>query len=110
MEENRINIGELDTMITVVAVTHTIGAQGQKKRSASTYGQVWAKLDWQESEQVADGNLEDERVVEVSMYKIPALTSRWQILIDNIPFEIVQIDPISRWSPLCRITCRTMQR
>ncbi len=110
MEANRINIGELDTMITVVAITQTIGAQGQKKRTTSTYGQVWAKLEPLTDETVSDDNLEAVTSMQVTIYKIPSLTTRWQLVIDNVSYEIRSIDPISRWSPFCTLSINTIEQ
>ena len=45
MEANRVNIGLMDTKITVGQVTIGRGAQGQKQRTESVYGDVMAYLE-----------------------------------------------------------------
>jgi len=105
-----VNIGELDTLITVQSITQTIGDRGQRKVIATKYADVYAKLDRRVNESVEDGNLESGEVINVTMYKIPTLTTRWQLLIGGIPYEIVSIDPIDRLSALNVITARTIQK
>ncbi len=104
------NIGEMDTLITVQSVVQTIGDRGQKKVTVTKHADVYAKVDRRTNEVVDDGNLEAGETVEVTMYKIPALTSRWQLVIAGVPYEIVSIDPISRLSNLNVITARTIQK
>ncbi len=108
--EGYFNIGDMDTIITVQSVTQTIGERGQKKVTVTKYADVYAKVDRRTNERVDDGNLEAGESVEVLMYKIPELTSRWRLLIDDVPYEIVSIDPISRISNLNVITARTIQK
>lgn len=110
MENNRINPGELDTKITVQSVSQTRGGEGQKSRAFVTYGDVWAKVEPLTDESVSDDNFEAVTTVSVTLYKIPALTSRWRLLISGVPYEIVSIDPISRWSAFNVLTARTIQK
>lgn len=109
MEEHRVNIGEMDTLVTVRSVEQTIGNRGQKSLSYRTYAEVYARLDWRVDELPESNNLEEQRTVDVTIYKIAGLTTRWQIVIDGAPFDIVSIDPIDRWSKICTLTCRTAQ-
>jgi head-tail adaptor len=108
--ENRINFGELDTLITVQAVTQSLGDRGQRTVSVTKYADVYAKLDRRVNESVDDGNLESGEVIDVLMYKIKALTSRWRLLISGVPYEILSIDPIDRFSPLNILTVKTIQK
>lgn len=110
MEANRVNIGLMDTKITVVQVMIGRGAQGQKQRTESVYGDVMAYLEPLTDEMVSDDNLEARTGMSVTIYKIPNLTVRWQLVIGNVPYEIRSIDPISRWSPLCTLTAYTIEK
>ena len=110
MEANHINIGQLDTKITVVQITLRRGSQGQKQRTQSVYGDVMAFLEPLTDEMVSDDNLEARTGMSVTIYKIPALTVRWQLVIGGVPYEIRSIDPISRWSPLCTLTAYTIEK
>lgn len=110
MEANRVNIGLMDTKITVVQVTIGRGAQGQKQRTESVYGDVMAYLEPLTDEMVSDDNLEARTGMSVTIYKIPNLTVRWQLVIGSVPYEIRSIDPISRWSPLCTLTAYTIEK
>ena len=102
--ENRINIGELDTMVEILRMVQGRGSQGEKTWTASSYAHVWAKVDYSVAESVSDGNLEAGRTVQLTIYKIPELTSRWRVRIGDEAYEIRTIDTISRISPLCILT------
>lgn len=108
--DSYINIGDLDTLITVQSVTQTLGDKGQKKVVVAKYADVYAKLDRRINESVEDGNLEAGEVIDVAMYKIPELTTRWRLLISDVSYEIISIDPISRLSSLNIVTVRTIQK
>lgn len=110
MEEHRINIGELDTLITLVEVTQTIGTQGQKQRTESDYAEVFAYIEPLTDEMVSDDNLEARTSLSVTIYKVPRLNTRWLLRIDGVPYEIRSIDPISRWSTLCTLTAYTIEK
>lgn len=110
MENNRINPGDLDTLITVQSVTQTVGERGQKRVTVAKYADVYAHLDRSVNETVEDDNLESAETIDVLMYKIPTLTSRWRLLIGGVPYEITAIDPISRYSAFNIITARTIQQ
>lgn len=109
MVNDRNNPGELDTLITVQSVTQTIGSRGQKQVVVSKYAEVFARIDRVTNDIVDNGNLEANQTVEVLMYKIPTLTTRWRLLISGVPYEITGIDPISRYSAFNIITARTIQ-
>ncbi len=108
--EGYADIGEMDTLITVQSVTQTIGDRGQKKVVFAKHADVYAKLTRRTNEMVDDGNLESAEVIDVLMYKIPSLTARWRLLISDVPYEIISIDPISRLSNLNIVTVRTIQK
>lgn len=110
MEEHRVNIGEMDTLVTVQSVEKTLGSRGQKTFTYQNRGRVYARLEWQLDETPENNNLEELRTVEVAMYKMEGLNTRWQLVIDGDPFDIVAIDPIDRWSKICILTCRTAQQ
>lgn len=102
--ENRINIGELDTLVTIQCASKSIGAQGENEVWYADFAHVYAKVDRNVSESVNDMNLEAGQSIFLTIYKIPELTTRWRVLIDGKPYEIRSIDPISRISPLCTLT------
>ena len=65
---------------------------------------MYAKVDRSVSELVSNTNLEEGQYIQLTIYKIPELTTRWQVIVDGISYEITGIDPISRVSPLCELT------
>ena len=74
MEANRINIGQLDTKITVVQITLGRGSQGQKQRTQSVYGDVMAFLEPLTDEMVSDEYRDD-------LYRI--FTTNYMLLKNN---------------------------
>lgn len=106
--ENRINLGELDTLVTIKSCTITTGSQGEKKFSFSTYGDVYAKLDRNVSEIVANTNLEEGKYVLLTIYKIRQLDTTWQVVVNGLSYEITGIDPVSRISPVCTLTLHAL--
>lgn len=102
--ENQVNIGELDTLVTVRQCVITQGDQGAKKYTFSDYGKVYAKVERNVSESVSNTNLEEGQYIQLTIYKIQELTTRWRVVVSNRDYEITGIDPISRVSPLCVLT------
>ena len=102
--ENSINIGELDTLVTMQKVVITTGQQGNKKMSFENHSTVWAKVERNINEMVGNGNLEEGNTIELTAYKIPGLTVRWRVIVEGVTYEITAIDPISRVSPLNILT------
>ena len=106
--ENKVNIGELDTLVTVQECTITRGTQGQKVTTYTKVGDFFAKVDESIDEGVANDNLEQGQQIRLSLYKIAGLRTSWQVVVAGTTYEIVAVDPISRWSPLCVLTLRTI--
>lgn len=110
MENGRYNPGELDTRITVLSTTQTRGTEGQKTKAQAVYGDVFAKVSMNTDDFVSDENYEALTTVTVLMYKIPAMSTQWRLSIGGVVYEIIGIDPISRWSPFCEVTARTIAK
>lgn len=104
MMENRINIGELDTLVLLRSCEITYGSQGAKKYSFQDYAEVFAKVDRTVSENVSNTNLEEGQEITLTIYKVKALTTRWRVVVEGRSYEITGIDPVSRVSPLCILT------
>ena len=99
--ENRINFGELDTLVLLRSCVITYGAQGAKKYTFQDYAEVYAKVERNISESVTNTNLEQGVDVSLTIYKVAALTTRWRVVIEGKTYSVTGIDPISRVSPLC---------
>lgn len=106
--ENKLNIGEMDTLIQLVPMTQSRGSQGEKIWAPGSPVSVFAKLEVTVDETIGDTNLEADRVVVATIYKKPGLNTRWRVLADGQTFEIRAIDPISRVSPLCQLTLNSL--
>lgn len=98
------NIGELDTLVTILSCTLTTGAQGNKKSEFKAHSKVWAKVERNINEMVSNGNLEENNSIELTCYKIPELTVRWRVEISGVQYEVTAIDPVSRISPVNILT------
>jgi len=106
--ENRINIGELDTLVTLFAPSASIGTQGEKILSYGVFSDVFAKVDLQADEVIDYSNLESENDITLTIYKVPQLTTRWRVKVSGLMYEITAIDHISRVSPLFRLTLKLL--
>lgn len=107
--ENKINIGELDTLVSVFSCEIIRGEKGQATPVFTKHSDVFAKVDRDVSEMVADGNYEEGQYIRLSIYKIGGLTTRWRIVIAGTPYAITAIDPVSRVSPLCVLTIKSIE-
>lgn len=103
-----VNIGELDTMVTLCETAQTIGSQGAKQWTVTNSRKVFAKVDNSVTESVGDRNLEANSSISLTIYKFPELTTRWRVLIGTCAYEIVSIDPIERLSPYCILTLNSI--
>ena len=94
-------IGDFDTLVTIREKILTTGDQGQKTYTWRDHSRVWAKVVRRIAEMVDYGNLEDGHSLEIHIYKIPGLDTRWQVVVDGKPYEIKSVDMIDRISPVC---------
>ena len=106
--ENQVNIGELDTLVKVRSCVITTGSEGQKQFVFTDFRDVFAKVERNVNEIVANTNLEEGDYVQMTIYKIPELTTRWQIVLEGRDYEITGIDPISRVSPVCVLSLHSI--
>ena len=106
MMELTINIGELDTLVTMQMCMITKGPQGDKRLEYVHHSQVWAKVERNVTEMVSNSNLEEDNTIELTCYKIPSLDRNWRVVIDGMPYGITAIDPVSRVSPLNILTLK----
>ena len=107
--ENRINIGELDTLVLLRSCVISYGAQGAKKYAFQDYAEVYAKVDRNVSENVTNTNLEQGVDITLTIYKVAALTTRWRVVLEGKTYEITGIDPISRVSPVCHVSLEIVE-
>ena len=94
-------IGDFDEMVTIRERVVATGNQGQKTYAWRERSRVWAKVVRRASEMVDNGNLEDGKSLEVHIYKIPGLDTRWRVVVDGKPYEVRSVDMIGRLSPVC---------
>ena len=99
-----VNIGELDTLVTIQECIITSGTQGNKSYSFADFRQVYANVDRRVDERLSIGNLEEGDYITLAIYKIPQLTTRWRVKLEGRSYEITSIDPIDRLSPICNLS------
>lgn len=106
--EDQVNIGGLDTLVTLRIVTIGQSRDGSKTYSFRDYSDVYAHIERRVDEQVNTGNLEEGEFIQLTIYKVPQLTTRWQVKIGDVSYEITAIDPISRLSQFCILTIHAL--
>lgn len=109
MNNERVNIGELDTLVTVWIIDIERGDRGEKKYVASEHSKVFAKIEKSSDESVSNTNLESVQSATATIYKIAGLTTRWQLSIRGVKYSIEAINPISRISPFCELSIRRIE-
>jgi head-tail adaptor len=107
--ENKINIGELDTKVTLLQCVISYNSQSAKKYAFTEHSKVFAKVDRSVSESVTNTNLEQGVDVSLTIYKVADLTTRWRVVIEGKTYAITGIDPISRVSPLCVLSLNIVE-
>ena len=105
---NEVNIGNLDTLVMLRSVTKGRSADGYKTTVFEDFRQVYAQVERRVDEQVNTGNLEQGDFVQLTIYKVPELTTRWQVKIGASSYEITALDPIDRLSPYCILTIHAL--
>lgn len=106
--ENLINIGELDTLVTLFVPAASRGPEGEKQASFTKHSDVFAKIDRDVTDQLSYDNFDGKDNAALTIYKVPCMTTRWQVGIDGHMYEILSIDPISRVSPLCQVNVQSI--
>lgn len=106
--ENLINIGELDTLVTLFAPSASRGPEGEKQSTFTEYSQVFAKIDRDVTDQLSYDNFDGKDNAVLTIYKVPCMTTRWQVEISGRRYEILSIDPIKRVSPLCEVNVQSL--
>lgn len=106
--ENRINIGELDTLVTLFAPEQSRGAEGEKYSTYREFSQVFAKVDRDVADQLAFDNYDGRDSVSLTIYKVMGMNTRWQVGIGSKRYEVLAIDMISRVSPLCVVSIQSV--
>jgi len=101
---NEVNIGTMDTLVTVQSCTITKGREAAKSYNFQDFRQVYANVELLVEEQVNSSNLDEGKYINLTIYKIPQLTTRWRVIVDGRSYEITGINPISRISPFCILT------
>ncbi len=108
MMENRINIGELGTLVTLYAPAQSRGREGEKYSTYREFSQVFAKVDRDVADQLSFDNYDGRDSVSLTIYKVKEMNTRWQVGIDGKRYEVLSIDMVSRVSPLCVVSIQSI--
>ena len=106
--ENKINFGELDTLVTLYAPTQGRGAEGEKYSTYAEFSQVYAKVDRDVTDQLSFDNYDGRDNVSLTIYKVKEMNTRWQVGIAGTRYEILSVDTVSRVSPLCVVSIQSI--
>lgn len=102
------NTGDLDTLVTINRCIISYGKDNAKKYSFVKFRDVYANVDRRINEQVSIGNLEGGDFINLTIYKIPALDSTWQVVIQGQQYAITAVDLGDRLSPFCTLTIQAV--
>lgn len=108
MMENKFNIGELDTLVTLYAPTAGIGSEGEKSSTYTAHSKVYAKVDREITDELAYDNYDGRDNASIVIYKVAGMNTRWQVEISGKRYEILSIDTVSRVSPLCTVSIQSI--
>jgi len=103
-----VEIGELDTLVTLQECTITRNERGAKVYSWEDFRDVYAKVDRSVDETVTNENLESGHLMSLTIYKVPELTTRWRVILEDVPYSIESISNPERFSPLYTLTIRAI--
>ena len=106
--ENRYNIGQLDTLVTLYAPQASLGSEGEKASTYTAHSDVYAKVDRDVADQLAFDNYDGRESVSLTIYKVREMNTRWQVGISGKRYEILSIDTVSRVSPLCVVSIQSI--
>jgi len=106
--ENKYNIGTFDTLVTLYAPTASMGSEGEKKSTYSVHSQVYANVDREITDQLAFDNFDGEDNAAIIIYKVRGMNTRWQVGISGHLYEVVSIDTVSRVSPVCVVSIKSI--
>ena len=73
--ENKINFGQLDTLVTLYAPTQGRGAEGEKYSTYVEFSQVYAKVDRDVTDQLSFDNYDGRDNVSMTIYKVNGMVS-----------------------------------
>ena len=102
--ENRINIGYLDTLVELYTPAKAQGTQGEIVRTFTKHSDVFAAVSRNVGEYIVNENLEQSVDLQITIYKVTGLDTRWRVKVAGHMYEVTAIDPISRVSPLCEVS------
>ena len=102
--ENKINIGEFDTLVGLYSVVKTKGSQGEIVSTFTEHSRVYARISTNVGEYVVNENLEQSVDLRIAIYKVKGLDTRWRVEVAEHMYEVTAIDPVSRVSPVCELS------
>lgn len=106
--ENRYNLGELDTLVTLYAPTSSLGSEGEKSATFTAHSDVYAKVDINTADQLDFDNYDGRDSASLTIYKVNGMTTRWEVGISGKRYEILSIDMVSRVSPVCVVSIQSI--
>ncbi len=106
--ENKFNIGQMDTLVTLYAPQVSLGTEGEKKSTYTVHSSVYAKVDSEVSDQLDFDNYDGRDNVSLTIYKVRGMNTAWQVEISGKRYEVLSIDSVSRVSPVCVVSLQSV--
>jgi SPP1 family predicted phage head-tail adaptor len=89
---NDINIGDFDTLVTLMSQIISQGTKGEKVVSYAVHSQVLAKIERSDSDAVVDENFESGIQLTMTTYKLSAISTKWRVAVDGKTYDISSVD------------------
>ena len=106
--ENKYNIGQMDTLVTLYVPQASLGSEGEKQSEYTVHSDVYAKVDFEVADQLDFDNYDGRESASMTIYKVSGMTTRWLVGISGKRYEILAIDNVSRVSPVCVVSIQSI--
>ena len=105
-----VNIGRFDERITLLACETTRGSRGEKVETYHPVRETVAHVEPATSESDASNNIFSGHSINVTLYRVKGMDTRWRIQWQGKAYNIKTIDAIERISPFVRVYAEEAMR
>lgn len=107
---DNVNIGKFEEIILLLACETTTDDNGEKVETYHPVKRTLAHVEPATSESDASNNIYSGHSINVTLYRVPGMDTRWRIVWKGKGYNIKTIDPIERISPIERIYAEEVMR
>lgn len=105
-----VNIGRFDERITLLSCETTIGTRGEKVETYRPVRETVAHVEPATSESDASNNIFSGRSINITLYRVKEMDTRWRIRWRGKAYNIKTIDAVDRISPFVRVYAEEAMR